>query len=107
MEAAMDLVADAEHEALMTEVHTHLEASQDPYLFSGTVAENIAFGNPDASLEGDCRSSQDSKCPRLYYGDAGGLQHTPGKRRQAAFGWTEAENVNRTGCSYKSKDTYP
>ena len=24
---------------------------QDPFLFNGTVAENIAYGNPDAALE--------------------------------------------------------
>ena len=48
---------------------------QDVYLFTGTVAENIAYGRPGASREGGGGGRQKGRGPRLYRKAAPGLRH--------------------------------
>ena len=49
---------------------------QDPFLFSGTIADNIRFARPDATDERGARDrSRDRRRPRRWRGSKDGLDH--------------------------------
>ena len=55
--------------------------SDDPFLFSETVAENIAYAHPDATLEQIEAGRSSSPSPRVRRAPARGLRHARGRAR--------------------------
>ena len=60
---------------------------QDPFLFPGTIADNIAFGRPDAPLEAIEAAARAGLAHDFIAGAARRLRHPdPGRRRQPVDG---------------------
>jgi ATP-binding cassette subfamily B protein len=59
---------------------------QEPFLFHGTVAENIAYGNPDATLEEIIESSRAANAHEFIVGFPDGYDTVVGERGQTLSG---------------------
>ena len=51
---------------------------QEPVLFSGTIAENIGYGNPRATFSRGVGSGQDRSRAQLHHGQTGWVRHSGG-----------------------------
>ena len=72
---------------------------QDPFLFNGTVAENIHFGRleaSDAEVEAAARGRWGA---RFHHPPAPGLRNTGGRGRTAAIGGAEAADLVCAGAA--------
>ena len=54
---------------------------QDPFLFSGTVADNIRYGRPDATDDEVVAGGEDRRRARLHHAAAARLRHRPARAR--------------------------
>ena len=70
---------------------------QDVYLFSGSVADNIAYGKPDATREEIDRSCPSGRCRALYHGPEGRLRHLCRRAWCQALGRPEAAHRHCPG----------
>ncbi len=70
---------------------------QDVYLFSGTVAENIAYGKPGATREEIDGSRASGRGGTLHPGPEGRLRHLCGRARCQALRRTEAAHRHCPG----------
>ena len=81
--------------------------SQDVFLFDGTVRENIAYGDPDASDERDRGGRPPGRGPRLHRRPAERLRH-PGRRaRPEALRRPAPAPVDRAGHRPRPGDPGP
>ena len=55
---------------------------QEPFLFNGTIAENIAYGKPGASFEEIMAAAKAANAPQLHPGQAGRLRHAGGREAE-------------------------
>ena len=77
---------------------------QEGFLFSGTVRENIAFGRPDATDDGDPRRGARGRRRCVHRGARGRLRH-PGRRaRRAAVRRPAPAAGVRPGAGRRSAD---
>ena len=68
---------------------------QDTFLFNGTVAENIAYGRPDATPEEIERAARARQRARLHRRAAGRLRHADRRARRQALRRPEAAPRHR------------
>ncbi len=57
---------------------------QEPFLFNGTVAENIAYGKPGASFEEIMEAAKAANAHNFILAQAGRLRHDGGRARRAS-----------------------
>ena len=75
---------------------------QDVYLFAGTVAENLAYGKPDASLDEIIEAAKQAHARRLHHGAAERLRYGNRRTRRETFWRAKAEAQHRPRLSQKS-----
>ena len=81
--------------------------AQDPFLFSATVRENIAFGRPDATAEAVEQAARHRPGARLHRGAALGLRHRDRRARHHALGRPAPARRDRAGAGRRSADPHP
>ena len=67
----------------------------EPFLFSVSIRDNIAYGHPDASFDGSRGSCDRGRCRRVHPGDAGGLRHGGRRARVHAVRWPAPAHRDR------------
>ena len=70
---------------------------QEPFLFSGTIAENIGYGNPGCHFRGDYTGSTGGECTQFYRSKGGWLRHKCRRKGKQPIGWRKA------ACFYRSR----
>jgi ATP-binding cassette subfamily B protein len=72
---------------------------QDPILFHRTLAENIAYGMPDATMTEIEQAARLAHGTRVRPASTQGLSHNGRRARRKAFGWRAAAGGPGTGVS--------
>ena len=80
---------------------------QDPFLFYGTIAENIAYGRPDATRDEDRRRGPGRPGPRIHPAAAAGLRLAGRRARPIALRRRAAAHLDRPGAVDRSADPDP
>ena len=80
---------------------------QDPFLFNGTVAENIRFGRLDASDAQVQAAAEVCRGRRIYPASLPWIRVSGGRRRCCPVGWAAAADLLRPGSARGSQDSDP
>ena len=78
---------------------------QETWLKAGTIAENIAYGKPDATREGDHSRSQEGARPQLYLPPAERIRHTGCRGRRQYQSGAAAAALHCAGHAAASADS--
>ena len=81
--------------------------SDDPFLFSDSIAGNIAYGRPDASREEVVEAARASPGTRVHRAPAPGLRDSGRRARPDALGWPAPAPRDRPGAAGRSADPDP
>jgi len=71
--------------------------SQQPYLFEGSIRDNIRYGRPDATGRGDRDGGAGWRRPTAYPPAAARIRHAGGRERRDAFGRAAPAHLDRAG----------
>ena len=80
---------------------------QEPYLFHGTIADNIRYGNPDATLEEIIRAAKAANAHDFIVGFPDGYDTIVGERGQSPLRRRAAAHQHRPRHPAQSEDPDP
>ena len=80
---------------------------QEPFLFYGTIAENIAYGRPERHARRDHRGGPRGPRPRVHPAPARRLRFAGRRARPIALGRRAAADLDRPGTADRSADPDP
>ena len=85
---------------------TSASCLQDPFLFYGTIAENIAYGRPDASREDIVDGGAGGTGARVHPAPAVRLRLAGGRTRTVAVRRRTAAHLHRAGTAHRSAHSH-
>ncbi len=78
---------------------------QEPFLFFGSIAENIAYGWPEATRQQIVAAARAARRARFHSSLAAGLRFARRRARAVAFGRRTATDLDRAGPADRSADS--